>query len=258
MENVIGSHVYYSLNINGEAVPFITDAVICMFVIVLAVALILFFLTRNLRKVPKGGQNVAEIIVELIGNLAKGQLGHHAKVFTPYLATVLIFLVFSNMIALFNIIPSGKTLSAIFKNPALENFEFGLHPPTRNINVTLCLALISIVIVIISEFRFKGMKGWAKSFYKPTPVSGLIKTLDYVVRPLSLCLRLFGNILGGAIIMTLIYNLSPLVAPAIVGIYFDLFDGGLQAYVFVFLTTIYLAEAVENDVEVDVEVETSS
>ncbi len=66
-----------------------------------------------------------------------------------------------------------------------------------------------------------------------------------MVRPMSLCLRLFGNILGGYISMTLLYGALPLVMPAIVGLYFDLFDGGLKAYIFVFLMSLYLTEAVE-------------
>ncbi|MDR2888217.1 MAG: F0F1 ATP synthase subunit A, partial [Lachnospiraceae bacterium] len=76
-------------------------------------------------------------------------------------------------------------------------------------------------------------------------IFGFVKVLDLVVRPMSLCLRLFGNILGGYIVMTLIYQAFPAIVPAVVGVYFDLFDGGLQAYVFIFLTMLYISEAVE-------------
>jgi F-type H+-transporting ATPase subunit a len=136
-------------------------------------------------------------------------------------------------------------LAAFFHNPALESFRLELRPPTKNLNVTLCLALMSILVALRAEFRHQGVRGWLRSFYRPTPVSAFVKLLDYAVRPMSLCLRLFGNMLGGAIVMSLIYVAMPLFAPAAVGVYFDLFDGVMQAYVFVFLTMIYIGEATE-------------
>jgi F-type H+-transporting ATPase subunit a len=70
--------------------------------------------------------------------------------------------------------------------------------------------------------------------------------LEYIIKPLSLCLRLYGNILGGYIIMTLIENAMPipLLAPSALSLYFDFFDGAIQAVVFTFLTTLYVSEAV--------------
>ena len=254
----INSHVYYSININGKPVPFITDAVIGGWVVVLAITVVLYLLTRKLSTLPSGKQGLAEMLLDFVSNLLKGQIGRNWKPFAPYLTTILLFLVFSNALAIFNIIPSGETLSAIFNNPALESFKFSMHPPTRNFNVTLCLAVATILVVIFAEFRYKGARGWFRSFYKPTPISGFIKLLDYVVRPMSLCLRLFGNILGGVIVMALIYGLLPVFLPAVVGIYFDLFDAVLQAYVFVFLTTIYISEAVEAESESESEYSSES
>jgi F-type H+-transporting ATPase subunit a len=146
---------------------------------------------------------------------------------------------------MFNIIPPGKVIAAVFNIPSAESFEFGIEPPTKNINVTLCLALITMGFSVITEFRFKGVRGWIRSFYKPTPVNIFVKILDYIVRPMSLCLRLFGNILGGYIAMTLAYMAFPLAFPAALSLYFDLFDGFIQAYVFIFLSIIYLSEAAE-------------
>jgi F-type H+-transporting ATPase subunit a len=69
--------------------------------------------------------------------------------------------------------------------------------------------------------------------------------MEYLIKPLSLSLRLFGNILGAYIIMQLIEAVMPVVMPPILGLYFDLFDGLIQAVVFSFLSTIYIAEAIE-------------
>jgi F-type H+-transporting ATPase subunit a len=216
-----------------------------MWIVMAIIIVAALALTRNFKTLPGRRQAAVETVVSFCRNFANEQIGEHGRSYSAYLGTVLIFLVASNCIAVINIIPSGEALSAIFGNPSLRGFTYSLHPPTKNLNVTMCLALASIIVVIFSEFRFKGARGWLRSFYKPTPISAFVKLLDYVVRPLSLCLRLFGNMLGGLIVMQLLYQALPVVVPAVVGIYFDLFDGALQAYVFVFLTALYLAEAVE-------------
>jgi F-type H+-transporting ATPase subunit a len=161
------------------------------------------------------------------------------------MGTVLIFLVVSNAISIFNIFPTGEFLAKYLHIEAFEHFELELAPPSKNFNVTACLALMSMALVVFSEFRFKGFRGWLRSFYKPLPINGFVKTLDYIARPASLCLRLMGNMLGGLIVMSLLYYAFPAAVPAFAGLYFDLFDGALQAYVFVFLTMIYLQEAAE-------------
>lgn len=245
MSSVAEIHSYLSVNLGGKEIPLITDAVVNMFIITAVLCIVVVLLTRKLSTVPTGPQKVAEMFVDFMSNLAHTQIGHHYKSFVPFLSTLLLFIFTSNILAIFNIIPTGETLSKVFHNPALAGFELELHPPTKNFNVTLCLALVSIVVVIIAEFKYKGIKGWLQSFYKPSPIFGFVKILDYIVRPMSLCLRLFGNILGGYIVMTLLYHAFPFLLPAVIGVYFDLFDGGLQAYVFVFLTMLYLSEAVE-------------
>jgi F-type H+-transporting ATPase subunit a len=242
MENMVEAQVYSHVTIGGDSIPFITDAGINMWIVMAAIMAVTLLITRNLKPVPAGGQRVAEMMVDFISGLAKSTIGHHYKPYVPYIGTILIFLLFSNSIAIFNILPGG-VLAALFGNEALEHFE--ILPPTRNFNVTLCLALISISVVIYSEFKYKGLRKWIKSFYTPSPVSILVKLLDYAIRPASLCLRLFGNILGGVIVMGLVYSSMPIFAPVVIGFYFDVFDGMLQAYVFVFLTSLYIAEAVE-------------
>jgi F-type H+-transporting ATPase subunit a len=246
MGNVTEPYVYASVALGGKQIPFITDAVVAEWVIMAALVLIVLALTKKLKTIPAAAQNAAETAVEFVGNMCTAQIGHHGKNYAPYIGTVLLFLGLSNILSIFNIIPSGETLAAIFHNPALESFRVELYPPTKNFNVTLCLALMTMAIVVYSELRYKGFRGWLKTFYYPTPgISAFIKLLDYVVRPMSLCLRLLGNILGGFIVMELVYSAMPIAAPALLGVYFDLFDGGLQAYVFVFLTMVYLQEAVE-------------
>ena len=91
----------------------------------------------------------------------------------------------------------------------------------------------------------KGVKKWFKSFAEPVAVIAPINVLEIFIRPLSLCMRLFGNVLGAFVIMELIKQILPVGLPLPFSFYFDIFDGLIQAYVFVFLTSLFIKEAVE-------------
>ncbi len=223
--------IAFVMNLFGFEIP-VTDLVVTMWIIMAIMIILAIFLTRKLSIVPNKRQNIAELIVELINNMVKDAIPHHWKAFAPYLGTVVLFLVFANTVSIFNIIPGAE-----------EGFK--LRPPTRNINVTVCFAVMSICVVIFAGIRYKGVGGWIKSFAQPTPIMLPFNILDYVIKPTSLALRLFGNILGAFIVMELIYMALPIFAPAVLSLYFDLFDGILQAYVFMLLTSIYISEALE-------------
>ncbi|EPR14471.1 F0F1 ATP synthase subunit A [Ruminiclostridium papyrosolvens] len=231
LTHAMESHTAFIINLFGFKIP-VSDLVVTMWIIMAIMIVLAIFLTRKLSLIPNKRQNIAEIIVEFINNMVKDAIPHHWKAFAPYLGTVMLFLVLANTVSIFNIIPGGE-----------EGFK--LRPPTRNINVTICLAVMSICVVIYAGIRYKGVGGWIKSFVKPTPVMLPFNILDYLIKPTSLALRLFGNILGAFIVMELIYMALPIFAPALLSCYFDLFDGILQAYVFMFLTSIYISEALE-------------
>lgn len=224
-----GTKVLFEIDFLGLRIP-IPDVVLTMWIIMVVMVGLAIWLTRNLKPIPSKRQNIAEIIVNFINNIVKDAIGHHWRPFAPYLGTILLFLVFANTISIFNVIPGEA---------------FKLKPPTKNINVTACMAIMSIILVLIASIRFKKFSGWLKSLVKPIPVMLPFNILEYGIKPLSLALRLYGNILGAFIIMELIYLVFPPVIPAVLSIYFDLFDGLLQAYVFVFLTSLYIGEAVE-------------
>ena len=105
-----------------------------------------------------------------------------------------------------------------------------MKPPTKDLNVTAALALMSIILVEAAGIRKKGVGGWIKSFTEPIAIVTPINILEVFIKPLSLCMRLFGNVLGAFVIFSF---------------YFDVFDGLIQAYVFVFLTSMYIKEAIE-------------
>ena len=176
---------------------------------------------------PRKPQVVVEWLVQVIRNICRDNAGHHGGGFVPYVGTLILFLGLSNIITLFNFIPG-----------------LHLYPPTKDINVTGALALVSIVIVLYASFRYKGVKGWLKSLAEPIPIMIPFKLMEYATKPLSLCLRLFGNVLACFIIMELIMEAFPLAGGPL-SLYFDIFDGVLQAFIFTFLTSMYIGEAVE-------------
>ena len=111
--------------------------------------------------------------------------------------------------------------------------------------MTIGLAIMSIILIEYSGIHQKGTKGWLKSFAEPIPIMLPINILELGIRPLSLCMRLFGNVLGSYVVMQLIEILCPILLPIPFNLYFDFFDGFIQAYVFVFLTSLFIGEAIE-------------
>nr|WP_026518988.1 F0F1 ATP synthase subunit A [Butyrivibrio sp. FCS006] len=192
--------------------------IVLAILIVLIVALTSNLKVHNISKRQAAVESAVLWIRGVVGEL----LGEEAIGYAPYIVTVLIFIAFSNMIGL-----------------------IGLVPPTMDLNVTLALSLMSIVLVELAGIIKKGPKKWLKSFTEPMAVITFMNVLELFIRPLSLCMRLFGNILGATVIMELIKHVVPIILPAALSIYFDIFDGCIQAYVFCFLTSLYIKEAVE-------------
>ncbi len=211
----------FELHIAGHDLVF-TNSVVNSWLVMAVIVLVCILLTRNLQIVPKGPQIALEWVVNFINNFFTGTLGHHGKPYIPYLGSVLIFLIFSNTIGF-----------------------FGFTPPTKDINVTASLALMSVVLIQMSGIRAHGVFGWVKSFSKPVAIVTPINILEIGIQPLSLCMRLFGNVLGAFIIMELLKCVCAWIVPQVFSCYFDLFDGAIQAYVFVFLTSMFMSEKME-------------
>lgn len=199
------------------------ESVVVTWIIMAVLILGGFLLTRNLKvqNISKR-QAAVEFCVTKLDEIVTGMIGKEGKCYVPYLITVLLYIAFANIIGI-----------------------FGMKPPTKDLNVTIALAVMSIVLVQAAGIRAKGVKGWLHGFIEPVWVVTPFNILDLITRPLSLCMRLFGNVLGAFVIMKLIEAVIPAVIPMVASVYFDFFDGILQAYVFVFLTSVYIKEAIE-------------
>ena len=112
-------------------------------------------------------------------------------------------------------------------------------------SVTAGLAIMSICLIEYSGFRQKGLKGFVHRFAEPMAIVTPINIMEIAIRPVSLCMRLFGNVIGAFVVMELIKMIIPVAIPVPLSLYFDIFDGLIQAYVFVFLTSLFIKEQIE-------------
>ena len=198
----------------------VLESVVVTWIIMAVIMIVSLIMVRNLK--VRNRQAAVESAFSFVYNFFLDLLGEEGKAYIPYMITVMVYLLISNMIGL-----------------------LGFKPPTKDLNVTASLAVMSIVLVEAAGIRKKGVKGWIRGFAEPLPAVAPINVLEIFIRPLSLCMRLFGNIMGATVVMALIKNLLPLIVPLPFSGYFDIFDGAIQAYVFVFLTSLYIKEAIE-------------
>ena len=246
IKHIIEPRDIFTIKLAGLEIE-IRDSVIAMWLITLLLIIVVRLLIKKMETIPDKKQNILESFVEMINNFVKNNAGeYHIMEIAPYLGSLVLFLSFMNIGAVFNIIPDPKELYDIFgwefllKLPTIKIF-----PPTKDINITAGFAIATMGIVFIKTLKVKKIKGGLHTFLEPVPIMLPFKLLDYVVRPMSLTLRMFGNVMAAFIMMELVYVAVPIVIPGILSLYFDFFDGILQAFIFMFLTTLYMAEALE-------------
>ncbi|HJD20652.1 MAG TPA: F0F1 ATP synthase subunit A [Candidatus Gemmiger faecigallinarum] len=203
----------------------VASAVVVTWIIMAVWMLATLLATRNLKvRDPGKVQVVLESAVGFLNGFVKDTIGPHWRPFAPYLGTVALYIGLSNIIGI-----------------------FGLTSPTKDISVTTALALMSMVLIYGAQFRYNGLRGGMKRFARPMPLLTPINLMEVAIRPLALCMRLFGNVLGAYIIMEMIKYLVPAIVPAVFSIYFDLFDGLIQTIVFVFLTALFAGEGIKDE-----------
>lgn len=201
----------------------IKESVVVTWIIMAVIVALCIIFVRNLKvENPGKGQLLLESAISTGQNFFEDVMGKENRKYIPYLLTVLIYIGISNIIGL-----------------------FGFKPPTKDLNVTAAIAIMSMILIEYSGIHKNGVKHWVKHFAEPVPFVAPIMVLEIVIRPLSLCMRLFGNVLGAFVIMELLKTVIPVLVPIPFSFYFDIFDGLLQAYVFVFLTALFMNEEQE-------------
>lgn len=197
--------------------------------IVMGILLVFTYLaTRNMQKVPKGMQLVGEMVVGAIDNLTESTMGKKNMGFAPYMLTLFMYLGIANLLGL-----------------------VALRPPTADLTMTMGLALLTFFMTQFFAIKAKGIGGFLKAFIDPIPLLLPINIIGEFANPISLSFRLFGNMLGGVIIMSLIYGgLTNLMffaggIPILAHLYFDIFSGLLQSFIFVMLSMVFISMAMD-------------
>ena len=235
---VTGAIIYFTIPMPIMDLP-ITESQVNSWAVILTILAICLFLTRrlNIKSVSKR-QFLAELIVEKAENLVKSNMGERFMGFAPFIAAIL-------------------GLSALSSLSSL----LGLYPPTSDINIVAGWAIL--VFILITHYKLKGGLGnYLKGYTEPIAVFTPINIISEVATPVSMTFRHFGNVLSGSVISVLVaaalQGLTSLLLgwlpgllgeipflqigiPAVLSLYFDIFSGCLQAFIFAMLTMLYIA-----------------
>lgn len=191
------------------------------------VIIIAFLATRKLTLIPSGWQNLLEMIVTWLLDQVDETMGPKGRRFAPLIISLFLFLLISNWLGL---IP-------------------GFSSPTNDLNTTMGLALLVIVLVHVLGVINKGPGRYIKHFFQPFIPFVIINLIEELAKPITLAFRLFGNIVAGEILIIILGMLVPrwFPVPNIVWMAFSVFVGVVQAFVFTMLSMSYLANSLKDD-----------
>lgn len=219
-----GIRTFFTLTIPGYpgvSIP-ITQSMLTTWAIMLSLVLLGYKAGRRFQQVPGRLQNSVEVLVEGADWLVETTMGPDKKWFAPYVMALGLYLVAANMTGL-----------------------IGVRMPTADLNTTFALSFLTFFLSQYFSWRRKGLKGYLGRFFTPLPFLFPLNIIGELANPLSLSFRLFGNMLGGLIIMALVYSFVPVIFPILPHIYFDFFVGLIQAFIFVMLTMTYISLAMD-------------
>ena len=220
----------FTLTVGGFSIN-IGSSILQQWAIIIIVGIVIAFMTRGLSVVPATKkQTVVEMYVEGISNWVKGTMGSEYAGFAAYIGALAIFLFIMNITDL-----------------------VGLHPPTADYSVALVLSLLTFGIVQINAIMKNGFGGYLGGYIHPSPALLPLNILERVMLPVTLSLRLFGNITIATVVIELLLQglqnvawIAQLVIPVPFQAYFDLFDGALQTFIFAMLTMVYVKMTAEH------------
>lgn len=224
------THPIFSFNI-GKLVIDIKPEAIIQLVLVLLIGVLAWWATKDLKRRPTGKkQVVVEYIYTTIQNVVNANMGEQYGDMIPFIGTLAVFIVTMNLLGL-----------------------VGITPVTNNFSVTLALGLISFVVIQGYTMKKIGIGHYFLGYGQPMLMMLPINVIERVMLPVSLSLRLFGNILAASFLVELVYESLDKIAwiaqiglPVPLHAYFDIFDGCIQMVIFVMLTMINIKITVEH------------
>lgn len=237
--NVEGPRRMFCLLDESDNIVFsLSESVVTGWLVILIVTAVCLFLTKDLKKIPETKrQCAAEYLVKTVNNMVSANMDKDSIAYAPYIAAVFSYVIIGTLISM-----------------------IGFRSITADISVTGALAFMTFVLITVTKFKYMGVGGYFKQFINPLNIIG------EVANPVAMALRLFGNVSAGMIISIVLYaalgaasgalyqavgippiqdvgyvfNIFQIGIPAVLSIYFDLFSGAIQSYVFIMLTMAYI------------------
>jgi len=206
----------------GITVVYTWIAMAILLILAIVIRLTVF---RAPKEEPQGAENVVEVIVESVGSYTNAQTHGTGEMLCSYILTIAALLVTCAFLELFR-----------------------LRPPTSDITITFSLALMTFILINVYGIKRKGLRGRLKSLASPTPIVFPFRLISDMAIPVSMACRLFGNMLGGMIVIDLLYNAlgnNAVGIPGVLGLYFNAFHPLIQTFIFVTLTLTFINEAIE-------------
>lgn len=227
-------HWVYITNILGHSVSFNVDTLITMWLSMLLLIVLALFTTKNLNMVPGTLQLIGEKIIKYFNDISKASMGNdEAQKHIAIILTLFMFILTANLVG-----------QLPFKLIHLANGE--LASPNNDINMTAAMAIVVSIYYIFYGVKRNGFKFFFKGFSIDGIIVTLVDTLELFVRPFSLALRLFANILAGELLVATFVSLAAIVVP-LPFMLFELFVALIQALVFTLLSTTYISMAVQEE-----------
>lgn len=219
----------YTFNIFNIPIDIKPEAIIES-IIVFVICVLAYLAASNLKIRPGKKQVVVEYIYELLEKVVTSNMGKEYKDVIPFIGALSIFILIMNLLGL-----------------------IGIPSPTKNFSVTIALAAIVFLVIQGYAIRKIGFKHYLLSYSKPMAFLLPINIMERLMLPISLALRLFGNILAATFLIELIYMalgnvgfIAQLGLPIPLHAYFDIFDGLIQTAIFSMLTMLNIKMAVEH------------
>lgn len=242
--SVNGPKEFITLYIGNFELPLVTQTTITLIITTVALIILSLVVYKNVRKRPGGLQVIVEKLVTMLYDMVEETMGRHNLKFAPFIGTLFVSSFFGSILGMTGVLRSS----------------------TADLSVTLAWALVTTGLVWYHSIKANGFGGWLKGFTEPIAVMTPMNIVSEIAQPLSMAFRHFGNMAGGSVLTALIYGaLSALTnivfgwlpeavlsvfppifqagIPAILSIYFDVFSGFVQAFVFCLLTMVYVGTA---------------
>ena len=236
--NITGAQIYFTIPMPLQDLP-VTESQVNSFMVLISIFALCLYLTHGIKvKADTKRQHAVEWVVEKLTGLVTESMGSFFVGFAPFIGAILLLSAFSSLMSL-----------------------FGIFPPTSDINVVAGWAIL--VFGLITYYKLKGgFLGYLLGFTEPVAFLAPINVISELATPVSMAFRHYGNVLSGTVISALVaaglQGASRLVfgwlpgvlgeipflqvgIPAILSVYFDVFSGCLQAYIFAMLTMMYVA-----------------